>query len=203
MIYNSNTLRNLFKEYSNINQKISIETKNGNLVRVKRGLYSDNILIDSPVIANVCYSPSYISFEYALSYYGLIPEYVTIYTSASYNKKNNRIYRLNEVTFEYRSIPNEVFNEGITFMKNENGIRYKIATKEKALLDTLYSKYPLRSISDLKVLLYDDLRIDEELFLNLDFDFIEKIAPLYHSNTLLTLLRYIKEIRNVNDWRNN
>ena len=111
MIYNSNTLRNLFKEYSNINQKISIETKNGNLVRVKRGLYSDNILIDSPVIANVCYSPSYISFEYALSYYGLIPEYVTIYTSASYNKKNNRIYRLNEVTFEYRSIPNEVFNE--------------------------------------------------------------------------------------------
>ena len=84
-------------------------------------------------------------------------------------------------------------------MKNENGIRYKIATKEKALLDTLYSKYPLRSISDLKVLLYDDLRIDEELFLNLDFDFIEKIAPLYHSNTLLTLLRYIKEIRNVND----
>lgn len=199
MIYNSNTLRNLFKEYSNINQKISIETKNGNLVRVKRGLYSDNILIDSPVIANVCYSPSYISFEYALSYYGLIPEYVTIYTSASYNKKNNRIYRLNEVTFEYRSIPNEVFNEGITFMKNENGIRYKIATKEKALLDTLYSKYPLRSISDLKVLLYDDLRIDEEMFLNLDFDFIEKIAPLYHSNTLLTLLRYIKEIRNVND----
>ena len=58
--------------------------------------------------------------------------------------------------------------------------------------------YPVRSIIDLKVLLFDDLRIDEELFLKLDFNFIIKIAPLYHSNTLLTLVKYIKELQNVN-----
>lgn len=53
----------------------------------------------------------YISFEYALNYYGLIPEYVTLYTSAVYNKKNNKIYRLKDISFEYRSIPNDVFHK--------------------------------------------------------------------------------------------
>ena len=172
-----------------------MKQKKGNLIRIKKGLYSNNIRIDSPIIANICYSPSYISFEYALSYYGLIPEYVTLYTSAVYNKKNNKIYRLKDVSFEYRSIPNDVFHEGITFLKNEEDIRYKIATKEKALCDTLYSKYPVRSIIDLKVLLFDDLRIDEELFLKLDFNSIIKIAPLYHSNTLLTLVKYIQVLQ--------
>lgn len=199
MIYDINALNLLFKNYSNINQKISLETKNGNLIRIKRGLYSNNLKIDAPVIANVCYSPSYISFEYALSFYGLIPEYVSVYTSAVYNKKNNKIYKLGEETFEYRSIPNDVFNEGIKFLKNENGIHYKIASVEKALCDTLYSKYPVRSINDLKVLLFDDLRIDEDMFMKLDFELIKKISVLYSSNTLLTLNRYIKEIeKNVN-----
>ena len=194
MIYDNNALNILYKDYSNINQKISLETKKGNLIRIKRGLYSNNLKIDAPIIANVCYEPSYISFEYALSYYGLIPEYVSIYTSAVYNKKNNKIYKLGIETFEYRSIPNEAFSEGIRFFKNEDGINYKMASIEKALCDTLYSKYPVRSISDLKKLLFEDLRIDEEMFNNLNFEFIKKISTLYHSNTLLTLNKYIKEI---------
>ena len=203
MIYTTESLNNMYKDYKNINQKISLEAQKGNLIRIKRGLFSDDLIIDSPIIANVCYSPSYISFEYALSYYGLIPEYVTLYTSAVYNKKNNKSYKLKDVSFEYRRIPSDVFNEGITFLKNENGIRYKIATKEKALCDTLYSKYPVRSMNDLKVLLFEDLRIDEEMFMSLDFDFIIRIAPFYHSNTLLTLCKYLKELKNVNNRRNN
>ena len=35
MIYNIEALRNMYKEYSNINQKISLETKKGNLTRIK------------------------------------------------------------------------------------------------------------------------------------------------------------------------
>ena len=196
MIYNSNDLKLKYNDYSNINQKISLEAKKGNIIRIKRGLYTDNLKIDSPVIANICYFPSYISFEYALSYYGLIPEYVSIYTSAVYNKKNNKIYRLGAASFEYRSIPDECFNKGITYLKNEIGINYKIASKEKALCDTLYSKYPVRSIIYLKKLLFDDLRIDEEIFRKMDFEFIKEIAPLYHSNTLITLVNYIKELEN-------
>lgn len=194
MLYDINSLKKIYEKYSNINQKIGLETRSGGLTRIKRGLYSNDVLIDAPIIANMCCSPSYISFEYALSYYGLIPEYISMFTSAVFNKKNYKIYRTASASFEYRSIPNAVFKYGITFMKNEKDIRYKIATKEKALCDTLYSKYPVRSIGDLKVLLFDDLRIDEDLFLELDFNFILDIAPLYHSNTLLTLQRYIRRL---------
>lgn len=193
MIYDIQALKNRFFEYSNINQKITTEVKNNKILRIKRGLYSDDLNVDAPVISNVCCSPSYISFEYALSYYGLIPEYVSVYTAATYGKKNNRSYHLTDVRFEYKSIPAEVFSRGITFIENENGIRYKIATREKALCDQLYSKYPVRSIKDLKIMLFDDLRIDINELITLDFNFIVDIAPLYHSNTLNTFAKYINE----------
>lgn len=193
MIYDNNALNVLYKDYSNINQKICLETKNGNLIRIKRGLYTNNLKIDAPVIANVCYEPSYISFEYALSYYGLIPEYVPIYTSAVYNKKNNKMYKLGIETFEYRSIPNEVFSEGIRFFKNEDGINYKMASIEKALCDTLYSKYPVRSISDLKILLFEDLRIDEVIFDELDKSKLIELCDLYSSKTLHILKKYLED----------
>ena len=199
MVYDMQALRNIYKDYSNINQKISIDTKNGKLIRIKRGLYSDDIKKDGPVISNICYGPSYLSFEYALSYYGLIPEHVSVYTAATFMKKNTKKYQLTNICFEYRSIPSKVFSKGITFLKSENGIRYKIATKEKALCDLLYSMYPVRSISDLKVMLFEDLRIDEEEFKKLDYAFIKEIANEYHSNTLYSLVKYINEEFNKND----
>jgi len=196
MIYDLQTLKIKYQKYSNINQKIASECKKNNLVRVKRGLYTDNLKIDAPIIANICYGPSYISHEYALSYYGLIPEHVSVFTSACFNKKNNKTYSMNGCVLEYRSIPNEVFSYGIDYRKNDDGINYKIATKEKALCDTLYSKYPIRSIGDLIIMLFDDLRIDEDEFYKLNFDFILSISNRYHSNTLLILSKFIREIQN-------
>lgn len=194
MIYDSQALRSRFKAYSNINQKISLETKKGNLIRIKNGLYSDDLATDAPVISNVCYFPSYISFEYALSYYGLIPEHVSVITSACFGKKNNKVYKAGGLVFEYRSIPDEAFPYGVGFFQSQAGVRYKMASKEKCLCDTLYSKYPVRSIKDLKVLLFEDLRIDKEEFMKLDFGFIKEVAPHYHSNTLSTLIRYLEKI---------
>lgn len=195
MVYDYSALKNKYSEYSNVNQKLSIEAKKGKLIRIRKGLYSDNLKEDAPIIANVCYGPSYISFEYALYHYGLIPEFVSMYTSASYNKKNNKTFITQNVVFEYRSIPNDAFPYGIMYEKNEMGLRYKIASKEKALCDTLYSKYPVRSIKDLKILLFEDLRIDENEFYKLDFNFIIELAPLYHSNSLNTLSKYISEVK--------
>lgn len=198
MIYDISSLNDLYKNYSNINQKISLETKKGNLVRIKKGLYTDNLFIDSPLISNLCLEPSYLSFEYALSYYNLIPEHVSMFTSASFKKKNTVKYSVQNLCFEYRCIPSQVFPYGIVFLKTQSGIRYKIACKEKALCDLIYTKYPVRSIKDLKVMLFEDLRIDFEEFMNLDFSFIETIAPLYHSSSINTLKKYIGGLKNDN-----
>lgn len=193
MIYDFQSLRIKYKDYSNIYQKINNECKKGILVKIKRGLYSDDLYNDKEVIANICYNPSYISFEYALSYYGVIPEFVSTFTSATFGKKNNKIYHMKDSTFDYRSVPDEVFPMGILIMKNSKDISYKIASKEKALCDLLYSKYPVRSIKDLKTLLFEDMRIDENEFLKMNVEFIKEIAPLYHSNTLNVLKKYLNK----------
>ena len=193
MIYDFQSLSIKYKEYSNIYQKINNECKKGILVKIKRGLYSDDLYNDKEVIANICYNPSYISFEYALIYYGVIPEIVSTFISATFGKKNNKIYHMKDSTFDYRSVPNEVFPMGILIMKNSKGISYKIASKEKALCDLLYSKYPVRSIKDLKILLFEDIRIDEDEFLKMDAEFMKEIAPLYHSNSLHVLKKSLNK----------
>lgn len=193
MIYDFQSLSIKYREYSNIYQKINNECKKGILVKIKRGLYTDDLYNDKEVIANICYSPSYISFEYALSYYGVIPEYVSTFTSATFGKKNNKIYRMKDATFDYQSVPDEVFPMGVLLMKNSKGISYKFASKEKALCDLLYSKYPVRSIKDLKMLLFEDMRIDEDEFLKMDAEFMKEIAPLYHSNSLNVLKKYLNK----------
>ena len=193
MIYDFQSLSIKYKQYSNIYQKINNECKKGILVKIKRGLYTDDLYNDKEVIANICYNPSYISFEYALSYYGVIPEFVSTFTSATFGKKNNKIYHMKDFTFDYRSVPDEVFPMGILILKNSKDISYKIASKEKALCDLLYSKYPVRSIKDLKTLLFEDMRIDENEFLKMNVEFIKEIAPLYHSNSLNVLKKYLNK----------
>ena len=193
MIYDFQSLNIKYKQYSNIYQKINNECKKGILVKIKRGLYSDDLYNDKEVIANICYNPSYISFEYALSYYGVIPEFVSTFTSATFGKKNNKIYHMKDCTFDYKNVPDEVFPMGILIMKNSKDISYKIASKEKALCDLLYSKYPVRSIKDLKILLFEDMRIDENELLKMNVEIIKEIAPLYHSNSLNVLKKYLNK----------
>ena len=193
MIYDFQSLSIKYKQYSNIYQKINNECKKGILVKIKRGLYTDDLYNDKEVIANICYNPSYISFEYALSYYGVIPEFVSTFTSATFGKKNNKIYHMKDCTFDYKNVPDEVFPMGILIMKNSKDISYKIASKEKALCDLLYSKYPVRSIKDLKILLFEDMRIDENELLKMNVEFIKEIAPLYHSNSLNVLKKYLNK----------
>jgi predicted transcriptional regulator of viral defense system len=62
--------------------------KNGDLISLKRGIYVfSEKYRTSPLnyisIANILHKPSYVSFEYALSYHGLIPERVYTITTAA------------------------------------------------------------------------------------------------------------------------
>ena len=68
-------------DYSAVLAKIAALVDEGSLVRIKRGLYclSPKISghdLDSRVVANALYGPSYVSLQWALRWYGLIPERV-------------------------------------------------------------------------------------------------------------------------------
>ena len=96
-------------------------------------------------MANVIYFPSYISFETALSIYGIIPEVVYPIISATF--KPTRVFKLDNQVWRYLTIKKQAFTGYLR--KNE----YFIADPEKALADYLYfvalGKKPLNSRLDL------------------------------------------------------
>ncbi|MBI5620899.1 hypothetical protein HY949_03910 [Candidatus Gottesmanbacteria bacterium] len=117
--------------------KYFLETQvhGGLFMRLKRGLYA--LQTDPPAeeeIANAIYKPSYISFEYALSYYHVIPE--TVYTVTSTTTKATRVFSVGHTAFSYRSIKTESYT-GYTLQTQANKI-FLIAEPEKALVDYLY-----------------------------------------------------------------
>lgn len=86
-------------------------------------------------IAKEIYSPSYVSLEYALSIYGLIPERVVDVTSVTTKKPIEFKNKLG--VFIYQHIKENCFT-GFIEKEDENGLVYFIATPEKAVADFLY-----------------------------------------------------------------
>lgn len=183
-------------EYSNKNNKISRDIKDGKLFKIITGLYETNPNTPGYLLAGSIYGPSYISFEYALSFYGLIPERVTTITCACFDKKKKKQYNTDFGVFTYRDVPVLVYPEEI-ILKEENNYSYQIATPEKALCDKLYTLAPLNNYSNLENMLFSDLRIDEDEFKKLDTNKISKLSELYHSTNIDLLARYMR--RNINE----
>lgn len=106
-------------------------TKKALLIRLSKGFYIlPNRLDQLPVIANQLYYPSYLSFESALSQYGIINQSPYTITFATSRRSKKTI--LADKKVEYRQLKDKLF---IGFNKVGNLF---IATPEKALLDQIY-----------------------------------------------------------------
>jgi predicted transcriptional regulator of viral defense system len=104
-------------------------------LRLKNGLYTlatDPARIEE--IANRLYAPSYLSFEFALSYYNLIPE--TIYSVTSATPKTTREYEVSGIVYSYTTIPSAAYSGYIPLTQDYRS--YLIADPEKAVADYLY-----------------------------------------------------------------
>ena len=181
-----------YREYSNIYNKIALEEKNNNLIKLKRGLYETNKDADPFTLANIILSPSYISFETALAYYGMIPERVYVVKSASFKKNKKKEYKNNFGLFLYQDINPNAYPYDINEIEID-GTKVMIASKEKALTDMLSVISPRNNKKELLNLLFDDLRIDEVLFDELDKTKIIELCDLYPSKTLHLLKKYLEE----------
>jgi predicted transcriptional regulator of viral defense system len=111
------------------------QTNRGLFVRLKKGLYA--LKTDFPgeeEIANALYKPSYISFEYALAYYGILPEMPYRITCAT--TKPTRLFTIGQSSFAYYTIKEKAY-QGYSLIKTE-AKTFLMADKEKALVDYLY-----------------------------------------------------------------
>jgi hypothetical protein len=180
------------KDYSSPKAKLTRLLKTGELIQIRRGLFVDNPAVSRNVLASAVYGPSYISFEYALSSAGLIPERVKAVTSACFHKNRNKTFRTPLGEFRYFYLPDSVYPYGIQ-LKEDDDMSYLIASGEKALCDAVYKVPAVVTISEIEYLLLEDWRMEREDLLKLDQTFIKWIAPMYRRKSLLALAKWFEK----------
>lgn len=191
MIVTTLNLKEKYKDYTDINGKIKRDVDKGFLFPLVRGIYETERSIDGFLLTSYIYGPSYLSFEYALSYHNLIPERVVVYTSATFNKRKSKSYQNHFGLYTYRDVPTTAFPFSVKAYE-ENGYAYFMASPEKALCDLLYIRKPVTSIKELKRVLFEDLRINKDMFEQLNFDEILSLSDEYISNNVKYLRKYIE-----------
>jgi len=67
-------MKDILGDLSDKRGKIARMLQNGELLQLRRGLYATRRDINPYCLAASIYGPSYISFETALSFHGLIPQ---------------------------------------------------------------------------------------------------------------------------------
>jgi len=157
-------LKGALRDLKDQRGKIARMIRAGELILLRRGLYALRRDLNPLEFAGAIYGPSYISFETALSWHGLIPERVETILSATLKRpceftNDFGIYR-------YRQVPAQVYPVGITFIR-EAAMPFLMATPTKAICDTIARGGPMRSMAEV-VRWMESLRIDTPLELNPD-----------------------------------
>lgn len=180
------------KGYSRPRDKITDLLGEGQIIRVKKGLYIfgpdyRRIPYSREILANLIYGPSYISLEYALSYHGLIPERVEALTSVTTGR--TRTFTTPVGVFTYHMIPLPAFQVGMTRVELDDGGAFLIAAPEKALVDKIFvdRTSEIRTLKGLEAYLFEDLRIDQDLFSKLGRSDILHYVDRYSSAKLQLL----------------
>ncbi|MBV9575107.1 MAG: hypothetical protein JO149_00615 [Gammaproteobacteria bacterium] len=192
-------LLSMLSEYARPRDKISEWLKSGELIRVKKGLYVFGKQISQTsysleVLANLIYGPSAISLNYALSFYGLIPERVTTITCIT-NKRNKKFSTpVGEFTYQYLNPLKYPID--IELFESSKQKHFLIASPEKALCDHLYltdKSIQISTLDEIDKYLFYDLRIDETILQKFKMNKLNHISKAYEDPRLILLANYIKK----------
>jgi predicted transcriptional regulator of viral defense system len=194
------TLVEGLKTYARPRDKITALLRAAAIVRIKKGLYVfgpsySREAYSKELLANWIYGPSYISLEYALSRYGMIPERVEAITSATCGR--SRAFWTPAGHFTYWSIPVRAYWIGVDRIELAGNRGFLIATREKALADKLCQDRgaDVRSLKRLEAFLLDDLRIDPDTLGQLNPAATANIAEHWGSRRVAMLASYLQKNR--------
>lgn len=188
-------LKSALKNYKNPRVKINDLLKRNEIIRVKKGLYvfssnnSTNLYIKE-TLANLIYGPSYISMEYALSFYGIIPERTETITNVT--NKRNKMFETPIGRFAYKYINPELYSFGITQIEIDNLHRVLIATEEKAIVDLLHFSKSMKETRELESFIFNDMRFDENQLKRLNKTRLKQLSRLYSGNVALFYMLWEK-----------
>lgn len=188
-------LMQVLKDYKKPRDVVSRLLREGSIIRVKKGLYVfGDKYIQKPrsleILANLIYGPSYLSFEYALSFYGLIPERVYEVSSATINRTKSFDTPLG--LFSYTHVPLNYYKVGLKIEKSASDQGFLIAKPEKAISDVLIKITGLNTNKAIMDYLLDGMRMEREVLMSLDIKLFEKIAQ---STSSITLKLFLQSLR--------
>ena len=170
-----------------LRNQISNWKKKGLFLELRKGLYvlneSDRKI--SPFrtfLANQIYSPSYVSTEYALGFYDLIPERVVDVTSVTSRKTARFENTFGLFLYQHVGIP---CFEGFIEKKEENDLSFMIAAPEKAVIDFLYLNLA-RFAPDRPEVFESSFRFQN--LDQLDLGYMETLASLFQSKKLMRIV---------------
>jgi hypothetical protein len=193
---NKDILYSLYSDLKQPKDKVSDLERKGLVIRIKRNLYVvapkvHNQEISTELVANHLYSPSYVSLESALAYYGLIPE--RVFTMRSVCTKLHKQYDTPLGHFEYVKVPAQYYPIGVRQEIIGNSYAFLIASPEKALCDKIVTTPNLRlqSVKAMREYLEEDLRFEMSALQNFDIEIIRQCVELGRKKNELNLLSEI------------
>jgi len=119
---------------SNVLNTLARWKREGRIISLRRGYYTLPNAVKPPttaLIANEIYRPSYLSLEWALSFYGIIPD--AVFSCTSVTTRLGKRFSNKFGTFYYRHIKPATY-WGFT-QRMIGGFKIRVADPEKALLD--------------------------------------------------------------------
>lgn len=147
-LFHSSMLRIFDDPPAHIEVQLSRWSRAGKLSRIRRGWYLIEKPyrvrdVSEPVIANTVVQPSYLSLEWALGFYGLIPE--AVFNPTSITTARGVEFTAQGRRYFYHHVQPSFFSG---YEKTERGSDvFIIAIPEKALIDRIYISMRLGTFS--------------------------------------------------------
>lgn len=198
-------LTDALRGYANVRDRISRLLRDGSIIRVKKGLYVfaeryRRTPVSRELLANLVYGPSYVSMEYALQYYGVIPERVEMVTSVTPGQARSFTTPVGD--FSYRYVPRNAFPLGMDRVELPDGRAFLIATPEKAVADkVVLDRVEIRRLAPMREYLFENLRIDRSQFVSLRLDRLMEIARAWPSERMKLLVSVAAALSSSKDGR--
>ncbi|WP_176014996.1 hypothetical protein [Victivallis sp. Marseille-Q1083] len=187
-------LTSVLAGYGNIRAKIGRLLASGEIIRLKKGLYTfpeylRKAPLNSCVVANMLYGPSYVSCDYALSYYGMIPEKVQLVTSMTAGRSCE--FETPIGSFVYFSRQAQDYSIGIE-SGNSGNCNFLIASREKAIYDKALTDKRFTG-NDIMAYCLDDLRLEDEALHRLNCEVFMALQAVARGK-LAKLVNFLLEI---------
>ena len=156
--------------------RLNYYVRKGDLFRLRRGLYAKSKTYEKLELATRIFTPSYVSFETVLAKEGLIFQYQTQITVASYL---TRTLDIDSQLYSYKKMKD-------TILTNSTGVVHanetSVATKERAFLDIFYTNRDYH---------FDNTR-------SLDWDIVLAMVPMYDNKRMAKKVKQFYDTRHIN-----